>query len=265
MPGSTLFLAKLKDVTPQQFLATIPKSNILWAGKIQKTIIKPTIVDAEVLNSSWDIGFLTLAGVVLDKTHIEKVYSVSAGIPQRILDVYVKNNQSIRGQPLPPLPITKGTIPSPSNAVESSVPTSLEANSSLLTFAQEFVQKNPRKDSNVSQPVTMINLLHFHRNPDAKKEYFLYGQAFAPVAGALGGWAKIVGNVVEPRSGTDSRNGRQDWWDEVSIVHYPSINSFVEMSLTPAYQDANKTHRLKALQDTALICTVEMDLDSARL
>jgi hypothetical protein len=97
-------------------------------------------------------------------------------------------------------------------------------------------------------PVTMLNLLHFN-HPDGKKSYFNYGQAFIPVAGKRGGDAKIVGNVVRPAEGAgDSRgpNARpgEEWWNEISIVHYPSIRHFCDMLAGDDYQRINEEHRL---------------------
>lgn len=103
--------------------------------------------------------------------------------------------------------------------------------------------------SNTHQgPVTMLNLLHFH-HPDGKKSYYQYGQAFVPVAGKRGGSAKLVGNVVAPGLGqADSRGSRtrpgQEWWNEISIVHYPSIRHFCDMLAGEDYQGINEKYRL---------------------
>ena len=75
------------------------------------------------------------------------------------------------------------------------------------------------------------------------------GKAFVPVAGKRGGSAKLVGNVVKPGSdNADSRGaaGRaeSDWWNEISIVHYPSIRHFCDMLAGEDYQAINEKHRL---------------------
>lgn len=78
-------------------------------------------------------------------------------------------------------------------------------------------------------------------------------QAFIPVAGKRGGNAKIVGNVVKPPSNSASLNDsrgsidrpEQDWWNEISIVHYPSIRHFCDMLAGDDYQAINEKYRLK--------------------
>ena len=95
----------------------------------------------------------------------------------------------------------------------------------------------------------MLNLLHFNQ-PNGKKSYYEYGQAFIPVAGKRGGSAKLVGNVVNP--GGEQRDGSRgprgsapdDWWNEISIVHYPSISHFCDMLAGDDYQAINEKYRL---------------------
>jgi hypothetical protein len=90
-------------------------------------------------------------------------------------------------------------------------------------------------------------------------------QAFIPVAGKRGGNAKIVGNVVQPPSGSsflnDSRGSPdrpgQDWWNEISIVHYPSIRHFCDMLAGEDYQAINEKYRLKVstAADWCVVCS----------
>lgn len=75
-------------------------------------------------------------------------------------------------------------------------------------------------------PVSQINLLCFKQEPWAKESYGRYGKGFGTVGARHGGSAKIVGNVVKPAKGTDSRDqadpkGR--WWDEIAIAQYPTV------------------------------------------
>jgi len=99
--------------------------------------------------------------------------------------------------------------------------------------------------------------------------------------GKRGGNAKIVGNVVAPPSGqSDSRGDphrdQQSWWNEIAIVHYPTIKHFCDMAAGEDYQAINQKYRLpvcvrccgiwtelmmsQALEDTILLCTTEIDL-----
>lgn len=74
-------------------------------------------------------------------------------------------------------------------------------------------------------------------------------QAFVPVASKRGGNAKLVGNVVKPAAdNADSRGDisrpETDWWNEISIVHYPSIQHFCDMLAGDDYQAINEQYRL---------------------
>ena len=76
-------------------------------------------------------------------------------------------------------------------------------------------------------------------------------QGFISVAGKGGGNAKIVGNVVKPPASSGSSDSRgdanraeNDWWNEISIVHYPSIRHFCDMLAGDDYQEINAKHRL---------------------
>lgn len=80
-------------------------------------------------------------------------------------------------------------------------------------------------------------------------EILIAVQAFVPVAGKRGGSAKLVGNVVKPAAGNaDSRGNidrsESDWWNEISIVHYPSIRHFCDMLAGDDYQAINERYRL---------------------
>lgn len=74
------------------------------------------------------------------------------------------------------------------------------------------------------------------------------------MAGKRGGNAKIVGNVVKPPASgsSDSRDfanrPETDWWNEISIVHYPSIRHFCDMLAGEDYQEINAKYRLKVSQ-----------------
>lgn len=74
-------------------------------------------------------------------------------------------------------------------------------------------------------------------------------QNFNKVGGKRGGNAKIVGNVVAPPSGqSDSRGDphrdSQSWWNEIAIVHYPTIKHFCDMAAGEDYQAINQKYRL---------------------
>lgn len=75
------------------------------------------------------------------------------------------------------------------------------------------------------------------------------------MAGKRGGDAKIVGNVVKPPAGWsdsrgDSNQAEDEWWNEISIVHYPSIKHFCDMLAGDDYQEINEKYRLKVRRPT---------------
>jgi len=53
--------------------------------------------------------------------------------------------------------------------------------------------------------------------------------------------------------------GKQDGWDEIALAHYPSLEHFAAMLGSSDYQEVNHKHRLGALKDTCILCTMEID------
>jgi uncharacterized protein (DUF1330 family) len=47
-----------------------------------------------------------------------------------------------------------------------------------------------------------------------------------------------------PDSRGDAGRPEGDWWNEISIVHYPSIRHFCDMLAGEDYQEINAKHRL---------------------
>lgn len=69
------------------------------------------------------------------------------------------------------------------------------------------------------------------------------------IGGKRGGDAKIVGNVVQPPPDQSDSRGNDalvdsDWWNEIAIVHYPSIKHFCDMAAGKDYQAINDEYRL---------------------
>ncbi len=72
----------------------------------------------------------------------------------------------------------------------------------------------------------------------------------------------MKGDQVDSRG--KQERGKDEWWNECTLVHYPSINHFIDMSVDDEYQWINQEYRLKGIKDTALICTIEIDLSRYR-
>lgn len=179
-------------------------------------------------------------------------YRVHVGIPSKLVSTYTARHDALKKAALSvPLTGSLSTLLSNKSAAEDG-----EVPPELLSFMDTLMRTHPG-------PVTMFNLLHFHQ-PDGKKSYYKYGQAFVPVAAKRGGQVKLVGNVIGPSSDREKDPGRWgEQWDEVSIVHYPSIRHFCDMLAGEDYQEINKKHRLSALKDTFLLCTTEFDVETS--
>lgn len=278
MPLCTLHLVQLvSGASVQGFLHSLVSSlaggvQLVTASQVRQPLIRATRLDSVLLNAtSWDLLLLFsgAASASLPDKAADTVlshYLLYAGIPGKIIDNYADISSKLNKQSRPKLLVLQDSSGQPSQkAADGSAPTlasstqNLELSQSLLDFAREL------KDG-YNGPVSMLNLLQFRSDPGAAESYHKYGQGFATVAGKRGANAKVVGLVVKPKDAqiADSRGNMQraesDWWNECSLVHYPSIDHFADMAADPDYQSVNSQYRLKALKDTALICTTEIDL-----
>ncbi|PWY99406.1 hypothetical protein BCV70DRAFT_200973 [Testicularia cyperi] len=282
MPVCTIHLLRLdQGVSIDAFLRSLFASDsaeaVIAVSQVRKPIIEATRIDSTLLNSTpWHLLLLCkgVASANLASALTQQIrthYVVYAGIPAKIVDSYHEISCKLNAVPRPPLlclqqdgspnpSSTGGSGSKPSSATSSSGTSSqnLELDDSLLSFASHL-------KSQYTGPVSMLNLLQFHTHPDAVENYHKYGKGFATVAGKRGGNAKVVGLVVNPKDAPrpDSRGNptraQSDWWNECTFVHYPSIDHFADMAADPAYQHVNRTYRLQALKDTALVCTTEID------
>ncbi|TPX32240.1 hypothetical protein SmJEL517_g04635 [Synchytrium microbalum] len=244
MPGLSLYLLQLKptkdsaDTNIKSTLDAIKSSGrkIVVASKVHFQVIRTEVIDSDYINrTKWDVMVLVDGVQSLETNVMQGVlqsYRITVGIPSRLLDTYDERNKELQAKPHPKI----GPLPKPSTDSSKN----LELSPELLEFAARFTPKNPGS-------ITMLNLLNFTSLTDGKAQYYKYGQAFNPVAAKRGGNAKLVGNVVPPAAGQHDSRGLRDgilWWNEISIVHYPSINAFIDMIAAEEYQIANRTHRL---------------------
>ncbi|KAJ5669579.1 hypothetical protein N7462_010649 [Penicillium macrosclerotiorum] len=264
MPVATLHLLALTQGTDPvslvQQLKQSPNTQVLVASRPRHIVIHPTILDNNPLATTpWDLLVLLqttpptpdpIPPYLRPRIHAE--YKLTTGIPSALLSSYPQRDSTLKSAPHQPL---TGSLAALQQAGGTSSSQNLEVSPPLLRFMDSLSTTHPG-------PVTMLNLLHFH--PEGKQSYYQYGQAFIPVAGRRGGNAKLVGNVVPPQEGSDSRGARgnpQEWWNEISIVHYPSIRHFCDMLAGEDYQAINEKYRLSALRDTFLLCTTEFDVE----
>lgn len=249
MPACTLHLLALTQGTDaKSFLRQLKQSaKVIVASRPQHVVIHPTSLDTNPLaTESWDLLVLLQSTPNINdpipatlRTAITAEYKITTGIPSKLVSSYETRNENLRKE-ASSIPLT-GSLEKILTQGSNSDSQNLEVSPSLLSFMNELTKTHPG-------PVTMLNLLHFH-HPNGKKSYYQYGQAFIPVAGKRGGDAKLVGNVVPPQlQASDSRgpSGRlaQEWWNEISIVHYPSIRHFCDMLAGDDYQAINEKYRL---------------------
>jgi hypothetical protein len=254
MPVATLHLLSLtKSTDPHSFLHKLkqsPNIKVIVASRPRHIVIHPTKLDNNPLATQpWDLLVLltpTNAASNEDpipptfRHEIAAEYKLTTGIPSKLLSTYPSRNAQLN-QNAPSIPLT-GSLDKVLREGSKDSSQNLEVSPELLNFMTELTKTH-------TGPVTMLNLLHFH-HPGGKKSYYQYGQAFIPVAGKRGGDAKLVGNVVSPGQGQleDSRGRRdrpqEEWWNEISIVHYPSIRHFCDMLAGDDYQEINEKYRL---------------------
>lgn len=287
MPVCALHLVQLADVSPSgvdKFLNSLLSSaasefGVVTVSKVQSPIIRPTLVDHKILNDTpWTL-LVVASGSAPDKlptslaAGIKSSYSVISGIPGKIVTNYDKISNGLRekasSEPLLEVKLDeRGDVIPPTNKSGGKAAATREDGQDLsLSPALLGLAKHLNHTARHHGPVSMLNLLHFHTDEGAVESYHEYGRRFASVAGRRGGNAKLVGIVIAPlkEGQADSRGSgdraKDDWWNECTLVHYPSINHFIDMSVDDEYQFINKEYRLKAIKDTALICTTEIDLE----
>ena len=286
MPVLDLYLFTLtKSTDPQSFIQQLKQTSnlkVIVASRPRHVVIHPNILDNETLaKTPWDLLVL-LQNNDPKKTNpihhlqhsITNSYKVPTGIPSKLLSDYNTRSDKLKSE-ASTIPLT-GSLDKLLRTGSKDTSQNLEVSPSLLEFMHQL-------EKTFKGPVTMLNLLHFH-HPDGKKSYYQYGQAFIPVAGKRGGHAKLVGNVVPAPEGQDYSRGdreKEGWWNEISIVHYPSIRHFCDMLAGEDYQAINEKYRLsvslfdlwlavlnclltvQALRDTFLLCTTEFDVEGS--
>lgn len=300
MPICTLHLLTLKEPKDaQSYVQELQKSTkVILASIPRHIVIHPTTLDKIPLATErWDLLLLlqpksnTTENPIPAslRTAIKSEYKIPTGIPSKLLTSYATRNKVLQDKSSS-IPLT-GSLEKLLASGSKSSSQNLEISPSLISFMDELSQTHPG-------PVTMLNLLHFQQ-PGGKQSYYQYGQAFIPVAGKRGGDAKLVGNVVTPQLGSkDSSSSsrgaaaEEEGWNEISLVHYPSIRHFCDMLAGDDYQAINEKYRLsvslapynpafsslyfallwpfanrvqgivltvQALRDTFLLCTTELN------
>lgn len=250
------FLSALHEATASNPPLTIARP-LRW-------IITPTAFSTALTQHTWDLLLIlpspspALPGApgVLDAL-VAARWSVSFGVPARVLDGYAARNERLlrpREGDVPELTTTEGGGGGRGEVLMAKSAQGLELSGELLDWVREF-----GGGGGGSCAVSMLNLLAFREG--RKGEYLKYGKAFAEDVGRKrGGVAKIVGTVVEEVDGVGVGEKGKRVWDEVALAHYPSIWHFADMLASEDYQTVNRRHRLGSLKDTFILCTTELGL-----
>ncbi|EUC43141.1 hypothetical protein COCMIDRAFT_38874 [Bipolaris oryzae ATCC 44560] len=268
MPLCTLHLLALHATTPNSvstFLSTLKATDIspLVVSRVIRWIILPYKLSTEHLlarNIHWDLLLIlpSTDALPLDLTNlIEHHWSVTAGVPSRLVNDFASKNNKL----LHPDPQAVPALQQNVNQKTTQSSQSLELSEELNTWIQSFVNSDSKEAKGA---VSMFNLLAF--NPGMKEEYLKYGTAFARSIGSRhGGNAKIVGNVThvnrESTNRTSTNSTGNDDWDEIALAHYPSILHFRDMLASEKYQAVNKRHRVPSLKDTCILMTSEIAVE----
>lgn len=279
MPLCTLHLVQVsrKDDKEHVFAArrrflhkllTTPSldKQLLVACVVRRPVIVATQIDHVKINrTAWDLVLIfkqdpsSKSSISLSTLpDVASEYSVSIGIPSRILDKYAARTAELNEQARTTGALDVDEIArAPARSVENYVPKTsqnLEFSSELVDLIEELNELGVGDGlADARGPVQQLNLLSFKQSKEDKERYYKYGQAFADVAKPFGGEPKVLASVVGESA-----------WDEVSLVNYSSITHFAAMAASESYQSINRPFRLPSLNDTTIICTQEVDLPSLR-
>lgn len=241
MPALTIHLCRLNIFTSVksflQELSDEPSVEIVLASRLRYTILKSQDLDQEGLAQGKRYELLLLlkttnGGIPSNlRGHVWFEYKVNIGIPATLLSTYPARNAKLLGD-------QRGLV-----STDLSQRTKEMLDPDLVQFMERLTRTYGDK------PVTMLNLLCFHSGE--KESYKRYGQAFVSVAARYGGNAKLVGSVIHGKSNGAAGPGEEPkgskagaWWDEISLVHYPSIKAFCNMLASDEYREINDKYRI---------------------
>lgn len=106
-------------------------------------------------------------------------------------------------------------------------------------------------------PIVMVNLLKFKRDGGRETYQKYYEATKALFSGQTISRVVYRGDGLMPVIGPER-------WDAIALYEYPSIDAFIEMNRSPAYQAA-VPYRTDALEDSRLYCTIPEEMDAGRV
>ena len=109
-----------------------------------------------------------------------------------------------------------------------------------------------------ASPVVMLNLMRFHarsRDGDGSgwDAYLRYSALTVPMIKARGGTLLWTGNATAVALGAQ----RDNQWDYVALVYYPSLAAFTDMMTSPDYENSCDPHRRNGCAEHVIIATAE--------
>ncbi|KAL9117000.1 MAG: hypothetical protein Q9187_006467, partial [Circinaria calcarea] len=170
MPLLTLSLLRLHNPPDKasllRTLSSIPDFLVL-ASEPRYSVIRPSKIDVSILTATpWDLLLLLHGPIPISVQYlIAAEYTVTAGIPSRLLSTYPSRNAKLLAE-APNVKLT-GALEKAQERVKDSAQ-NLELSPDLLRFMDELTAEYGEK------PVTMLNLLNFKR--EGKGAYYRYGQ-----------------------------------------------------------------------------------------
>ncbi|TGJ84146.1 hypothetical protein E0Z10_g4609 [Xylaria hypoxylon] len=250
----SLHLIALKDgITPASFLASLREAGIkpIVQARVFRWMILPTQLSAGHLlarNIHWDMLLMLSPSTQISESvraaSIAAEWTASAGTSSKLLSGYAATNAALLNSAVVPAGVD----------LDAAKKADSSKNLELTPELASFISSLPAHLA--SHPVSMLNLISF--NPGGQAQYVKYGQEFSARVGArYGGRVKIVGKVTS----SGAEDTKQEGWDEIAFVHYPSIAHFAAMAGDKDYQEVNHTYRLGALKDTFIICVLEVTDD----
>ncbi|KAI8964145.1 hypothetical protein F5Y11DRAFT_119390 [Daldinia sp. FL1419] len=239
----------LKDgISVGSFLSKLRQHGIkpVVQARVIRWMILPTRISIGHLlgrNIHWDLLLILGENDSIPREaqlDIDATWTASSGVSSKVISNYATTNAELL---LPP----PGSVRAPDrHTVE---PSKTSQNLEMSPELDEWITALPTPLK--EQPVSMLNLLAF--NPGKKDQYKKYGTEFSARVGSKhGGRVKIVGRVVGGQA-------REDGWEEIAFVHYPSVRHFASMAASKDYQEVNHKYRLGALKDTFICCVMEVD------
>ncbi len=116
----------------------------------------------------------------------------------------------------------------------------------MPTIKAEPEQLSIFANATIDGPIVMVNLLRFKPDGGAAA-YAKYRELAAPHV------LRVGAKLLYAGAGRSTVIG-EDHWDLVLLVEYPSREAFLEMVMTPEYQELAQ-YRTDALEDSRLYCT----------